>query len=1145
MIDNTHIQRACDPRRSVVVEACAGSGKTWLLVSRIVRLLLSGTKPHEILAITFTRKAAQEMGVRLEGVLQSFQSMDDQSLFNDLVARGMDHDDARASMVRARALAEIVLASPRTITIDTFHGWFSRINQAAPIHGGVVQGAKLREDFKRLLEESLLEWWARLGQGQGEFAELKKHFERLLGVMSVKTIQKTLNDLIAQRAAWMRFVRRAKATGSEALQQLAAQLPRFKQLDPFALALQNSKEVQRLIDVLSDLVHGGANEKRQAGFLEQGIELYQTGAPIDEVFGKFRAALLKDDDEAFAFIQEPTAALQNHCKSSGKFSFDELINIRMAWVTVLQERIDWKNQHLTYRLNEAWMALAESMLVHYAASKERMRVQDFTDIEWQSACLMEDELTSSYLQARLDAKFKHILIDEFQDTNPLQWQILEGWLSGYGEDASPPTIFMVGDPKQSIYRFRGADARLFVMVKDLLTTKFNADYLPYNTTRRNTPAVCQAVNAVFDYANRTHQYPFVEQKTLWANTHGVAESGEVVRLPLIPYEDEQIQNSDRNALEEAYRPRKKIEGSRQRYEEALRVGRMIIAYQKTRKVHDQDAGKSVLRAANWDDFLVLIRKKQYLPQIEQAFRELGLPCNSPRQGGLLKTLEGEDISALLEVLLTPTNDLAFVHVLRSPIFGVDESYIQSLSIQAQERHWWFAIRQLEDDRSKEIVQRLSLWMELAARLPVHDLLDQIYASGDIRARYAVRSPALEVPKVLANLDAFLELALDADGGRYPSLSRFIDELRRLRSGDQDEGPDEGDASDDSFDNEEMNSLDSGAIRLMTIHSAKGLEAPFVFLLDTNPRPKNKAGAGLIVDWEPKGISPNLVCAYLNKYLGGGLINALNKESEIALREDWNLLYVAMTRAKEVLVISGVAKKPSKSNPSELYDNSWYSYFDAAGVELAQSSVIESLCAGVEASVHSNIRNDKVKFTDFGQGKWQDPQAYLDQLTFVGSQANDDRDLKELGTAVHLILEHFSEIGGGQDSVVLPAANHLAVQLGIPSQLAEQARQFATNILNSQDLQNLIGNREEITSWSELDLIDQQGRLFRVDRLIEKKEELLILDYKLTIPHASSDQYASYRAQLANYKKLIARLREDKPIKTYLVDGGGRVAEVLV
>ena len=197
------VQIACDPNRSVIVSACAGSGKTWLLVTRMARLLLAGAKPQEILALTFTRKAAQEMRDRLYGLLDQFSKSDDIDLVKELIARGMEKDEAERCLPKAKLLYEQVLANPQPIVIDTFHGWFGRLLGAAPISAEVQPGFNLREDAKRLQEECMQDWWGDLP------ADLKKHYDVLLKEFGAFETDKFLMgnySLFKQRGAWTFFL---------------------------------------------------------------------------------------------------------------------------------------------------------------------------------------------------------------------------------------------------------------------------------------------------------------------------------------------------------------------------------------------------------------------------------------------------------------------------------------------------------------------------------------------------------------------------------------------------------------------------------------------------------------------------------------------------------------------------------------------------------------------------------------------------------------------------------------------------------------------------------------------------------------------------------------------------------------------------
>ena len=215
---------ACDPRRSVIVSACAGSGKTWLLVARMIRLLLAGAKPQDILALTFTRKAAQEMRDRLYSLLEQFSTMSDDDLLSELSKRGLEKSEARALLPQAKALYEQVLASPQSIVIDTFHGWFGRLLNAAPISAEVQPGFSLREDGKRLLEECLDDWWGDLP------LDLKAHYDVLLQQLGASNTEKFLMGnygLMKQRGAWTFFVQACKEKGIAPIEHFKQFLPRL------------------------------------------------------------------------------------------------------------------------------------------------------------------------------------------------------------------------------------------------------------------------------------------------------------------------------------------------------------------------------------------------------------------------------------------------------------------------------------------------------------------------------------------------------------------------------------------------------------------------------------------------------------------------------------------------------------------------------------------------------------------------------------------------------------------------------------------------------------------------------------------------------------------------------------------------------
>lgn len=1158
---------ACDPNRSVIVSACAGSGKTWLLVTRMVRLLLAGAKPQEILALTFTRKAAQEMRDRLYRLLEEFSQSSDEQLVHHLTERGLNADEAKTLLPTAKSLYAKVLASPQGIVIDTFHGWFGRLLGAAPISTDIQPGFSLREDAKRLQDECLDDWWGNLPEG------IQAHYDTLLRALGASETQKFLMSnysLFRQRGAWVFFSQACKAYGTTPIEKLKTNLPRLKIDNPL-------NEIWNAINVKADLEYlhrcfsnSSATEIAYAPIIQVAMNLKASGGDVMEMASALQSVFLTQDETNRTSNDKAAGDLKKYLKKEGEQDREqEHVAYKQAWATAFLEFVAWKKEQEAYALNEAWFAMSAAMLDHVNATKESMRVRDFDDLEIGVSQLMADSANAAYLQSRLDAKYKHILVDEFQDTNPLQWQILRAWLEGYGQDESKPTVFIVGDPKQSIYRFRRADPRLFNDAQAFLVKEMNAASLNQNTTRRNAPKINEAVNQIFGTEQLPESYPFTAQNTLWKAPAGSAANaqysseGEAYLLPLVKYEAEELEHRAGNAFEEAIVDARQTADVTQRYVEGQQVSALIEYLIQTRPVVDRVNGKEVWRKARESDFLLLVKHRKYLPQFERALREAGLAFESSRLGGLLNTLEIDDLIALLTVLVTPRHDLPLAQVLRSPIFAFTESQMQTLSksmASNQYRSWWDALQDSPDAGLLQAARYLEHWRMLGERLPVHDLLDRIYQESDVRIKYASASQEIARAQVLANLDAFLELALNQDGGRYPSLGRFIEEINTIRRGDDDETPDEGDveAEADLVELDEESELSeedkNKRVRMMTIHGAKGLESPFVILLDANHTEGKADHRGVLLDWPPESESPSHLSMYTSATLTNPRSEVRERELLISKNENWNLLYVAMTRAKQGLWISGVAKAPTTKNPIGLDEKSWY-----GRAMLGQLTTLEEQPTPLKNKIlppaNQKSANPRDFMMDDFEVSWGAAKASHEQLlkdiesgmtleVFQDDDsAPDNSKILEEGVHFHRLLEHLTHQTGATSPESM-SADQIARWLGINHELANKALDQATTVLNAQELQRYLTENQWVQAWNEIDIADKEGRSYRMDRLVEFDDHLAILDYKLTIPEEGSEAYGKYRAQLNNYKQELARIRPDKPNKAFLISSKGDLKEVI-
>ncbi len=511
------IALACDPQHSVVVEACAGSGKTWLLVARMLRLLLAGTAPSELLAITFTRKAAQEMRERLMLLLRDLALLPEPEVRTLLLERGVGAHDLPRLMPLARGLFERVLSSPQSLSIDTFHSWFARLIQIAPLTAGVPHGYSLTDSSGELLSEAYSTFMQSLNDA--EHAPLRAALLALYDSVGDFNAKKLLDAFIGKRAEWWASVQGAAEEQRHPAAAVAAGLVRCRCRIRCA-----ADAVGRCATGQAPAEHrmaAGAGRQAQSGARDQDRKRAQRRRqPV-----KFCAAAgAVPRRQGRAARQRPPARSIVRRRSKpiwAQGGADAFEREFVALGDALQQLQRRSAEPDVLALNAALFTAGAAYLERYQAIKAERRVFDFADLEWQAYRLLSDEEHAAYLQSRLDARYKHVLLDEFQDTNPLQWNIVQGWLNAYGDDGSKPSVFMVGDPKQSIYRFRRAEPRVFIAARDLLASQ-GAAVLRTNQTRRNAGDIVAALNASFG------GNPIFSAQTTLA-----AHSGAVWRLPLI------------------------------------------------------------------------------------------------------------------------------------------------------------------------------------------------------------------------------------------------------------------------------------------------------------------------------------------------------------------------------------------------------------------------------------------------------------------------------------------------------------------------------------------------------------------------------------------------------------------------------------
>jgi ATP-dependent helicase/nuclease subunit A len=1069
---------ACDPRRSVAVEACAGAGKTWMLVSRIVRALLDGATaapgqqvlPHEILAITFTKKAAGEMRERLDDWLKAFAHADDATLQRELEMRGVRLDLAGAKGRQAAQqlreqlsnLYRSILASGRSVQIRTFHSWFAALLRSAPV--AVLQRLELPVNYELLEDDAPARAlvWRRFYAAVAADAVLKADFEAVVLTHGRFQADKALQAALDKRTEFT--LADEKGVIAASVQPFAAQFTEFGGLDePEELLSSNRFHRQTLRDAAVALGRASAPT-----FSAKGVELEQ--------------ALTAGD------IPAAIAALLTEKGTPRKFG-EKIIGIeqvRIAQDLVLRV-VAARQQHDAWLHQQRMARLTRVLISQFTALKRERGWVDMNDVERAALLMLADPVLSGWVQERLDARIRHLMIDEFQDTNPLQWQALYSWLIGYSGAGTAPSVFLVGDPKQSIYRFRRAEPQVFRAAQAFVVHGLGGDLLSCDHTRRNAEAVIDTVNAAMVTAREADGYDGFRE-----HTTASGQAGAVGRLPPIA----------RNRDEEEASPlaagwRDSLTTPRELPEETLRTRE---ARQAAAWISEQIAGG--LRP---QDVMVLSRKRVGLLPLQDELRALHIPAQVGEKTELIDCCEVLDMVALLDVLVSPQHDLSLARALRSPLFGMaDEGLVQLALLQREYGAPWYDLLQKEELLTPELQglgETLSRWKSWLDSLPPHDALQGIYDDGDVLARFGAAAPSAQRSAVLANLRALLGVSLELDGGRYATPYGFV---RALKAGGT----------------QAPAAVSGEAVRLLTIHGAKGLEAEAVLLLDTDTVERNADSMGVLVDWPGEATEPRKFVFLVSESRPPACAaETLAAEQAARKREELNALYVALTRARHTLAVSAI-------EPHRVTTESWWQRLQGLAGELPAPVADET--AGLQPEAADAGVFYLPELPELPESLMPEPPA-VDRL--------DEDSLKaRIGQAMHRLLEW----GGAL----------------LPEQVAAVAREFRLSPAQAAQAAALAGRilagegawawRPDVLAWqgNEVDLV-YAGQALRLDRLVQRKDaghegHWWVLDYKsATVPQ----RQPALVAQLQAYRAAVQRIYPGAPVKAAFLTGQGTVVVV--
>ena len=1117
---------ACDPRRSVAVEACAGAGKTWMLVSRIVRALLAGVdastgqlrvQPHEILAITFTKRAASEMRERLYKWLAEFAVADLATLVNELRDRGLVvENDLQPPSILPEQLSNLyhsILASGRQVQVRTFHSWFAALLRSAPL--ATLQQMELPANYELLEDDAqpkALVWrrfYAALVAADARqdrdasgapHVSLKAEFDAVVFEYGRSQTEKALQTALDKRTEFA--LADAQGVVDESVAHFCDQYPEFAGLatpDEFLVAQPQS--MQALLDAAKALGCAGAKT-----FSAKGLEL-EMALSAGDLSGVF-SALLTEKGTPRKFGEKMLG----------------IETVRGAQDLVLRLAAA-RQQHGAWLYQRRMARLSRLLLQEYAALKRERGWVDMNDVERAALVMLGDPVLSGWVQERLDARIKHLLIDEFQDTNPLQWQALRAWLSGYagagggssgGAGATAPSVFIVGDPKQSIYRFRRAEPQVFRAAQSFVRDGLGGDLLSCDHTRRNATGVIASVNAVMAQAMQEDGY-----RGFRPHTTSSTVVGRVSRLPPIARPARQGGAPDLGDAMDAVIEapwRDSLTVPRELPEETLRT---LEARQAAQWIAQQLVGPPVdvspaqgdpdgasrLQAA---DIMVLSRRRSGLLPMQDELRKLHIAAQIGEKTDLIDCCEVQDVVALLDVLVSPQHDLSLARVLKSPLFAMADGALVQLGMAHRESSLpWYALLQtlaLATPDGRDIAAHLARWKDWLDRWPPHDALQAIYNDGDVLARFACAAPATQRDAVLLNLRALLGMALNLGGGRYATPYTFV---RALKAGGM-RAP------------AAVNPL---AVRLLTIHGAKGLEAQAVLLLDTDTPERNADTMGVLVDWPGEAAWP-LKFVFLASETQPPVcaLPVLEAERIERRREELNALYVALTRARTTLAISSI-------EPYREAGRSWWQRLIARAQEVTSEPRPPAVTASRGAANVFYIK-------ELPPAPVLHDDVAIKNIAINGLEKavhEDDSPTARIGKAMHRLLQW------GDASSANTAA--VAREFELSAGQGAQAAAMAARILQGD---GAWAWDAAVVAWEgdEVELV-HQGSNLRLDRLVQRKDDghhghWWVLDYKSA--QAPQNQPGLIE-QLRQYQCAVQAVYPDHVVKAAFLTAQGAVIEI--
>ena len=1076
---------AANPIASTWLSANAGSGKTKVLTDRVALLLLNGAAPENILCLTYTKAAATEMQNRLFRLLGAWAMKEDDALYKNLLKIGSDVHNDPEKLRRARTLFARAIETPGGLKIQTIHSFCASLLRRFPLEAGVSpQFSEIEDRIISQLIQSILEDLANSKYADlvWDLAKYTNDHSVLRLLTSILSIRQNFAFPSSKPEIWASF-------------GLPAQFSERNLIADYLVP----QDIDLVQIMAAEMAHGSVTDQKGALILQQVKDLTARSLSLmQQVF------LNKSAPFAAKFGKLPTKALSDGILAPYIDQINDLIgrvyNAKQASLSLYAAQ----KSHALHRL-------AEVFLPEYERQKQLRGWLDFDDLILKTRDLLSKTAVADWVLYRLDGGISHILVDEAQDTSPLQWEVIEKLTreirSGAGTETEPNrTIFIVGDKKQSIYSFQGADSGEFDRVKKIFSNQLSLTNTPLNDrileySFRSSSAILRTVDMTFQ--NKDSSGFSVDQK------HISFKSDMPGRVDLWPPVETVVPGNDTEWQNPVDLPSQSNHFVVLAYQIAKSIKEMIDA--ETLLPNEiANSGRYNGRVVQPGDFLILVQKRSELfNEIIRACKSFELPITGADRLKVGAELAVKDLIALFSFLATPEDNLSLAVVLKSPLFGWTEQKLYTLAEGRGEQYLWQRLRDDTELYKAELFILNDLLYKTDFLRP-YDLLERVLTKHEGRKKLLARLGN----EAEDGINALLTQALKYEHSEIPSLTGFlvwveVDDLEIKRQIDS----------------------DGDRIRVMTVHGAKGLESPIVILPDTTKSIFSDKNEILTNNantfWKPRlEAMPSILCDFVAQ------------KRVLDLQERDRLLYVAMTRAENWLIVAAAGELGG--DPPCWYDQvkaglrlsgaTEYQFNFGKGLRLSNGD-----WPALEKTQKAVGPIETVKTPDWVLEPPPEPVMAEEALNpsglggakvLSGDLGQDEIAAKRRGNQIHFLLERLPNI---DVSLWENLAQVILENEGLAkdSENVDDIISETFKVLLKPELSFLFGpNTFAEVSVSAL-LPEYENKLLNgiIDRLIITRDEIIIVDYKTNrhVPIQEDDVPEGLMRQMGAYASAISQI----------------------